>query len=60
LGKQATYALKVTDEHGREKRAGLVRMADILERLGRVTTSLGEDDFVTTGMLDKLYVRTWF
>lgn len=47
-----TYAaLELTDEHGSEKRTGVLRVSNILESLGGVLAGLGDQNLVTARVL---------
>lgn len=52
VNQDATYiGLDVADIHLVHDLAGLVRVANILERLGGITASLVQQDLLTTGVL---------
>lgn len=51
VGKGTYAAFQLADEHGAEERTGILRVADILERLGGVLAGLGNENLVTTGVL---------
>lgn len=48
-----TYtSLDLTDEHGYEKRTGVLRVSNVLESLGGILAGLGDKDLITTRVLD--------
>lgn len=51
VGKGTYAAFQLADEHRTEERTRILRVADILERLGGVLAGLGNKNLVTTGVL---------